>query len=262
LQLTPERIEFMCTVTFIPRPNGYALGMSRDEKLTRVSALPPARYCLGKYDAIFPSEPKGGTWIGVNDARITFALINWYSAPTRVTGRSVTRGEIVKFTLPLDSADLADETLSHAPLSRINPFRLIGIFPAQRSLVEWRWDLEQVERLDFPWQTRMWISSGFDEPGAQQTRSKTFRRALRQSSAMTVGWLRRLHRSHAPTLGPYSICMHRDDAATVSYTEIIVSENVTTMAYQSGSPCCEMPISTTSLRPPRSLRSCERDNFT
>jgi hypothetical protein len=247
LQLTPERIEFMCTVTFIPRPNGYALGMSRDEKLTRVSALPPARYCLGKYDAIFPSEPKGGTWIGVNDARITFALINWYSISARVTGQTVTRGAIVKSALPLDSAELVDETLSHAPISRINPFRLIGIFPAAGAVVEWRWNLRQVERLDFPWQTRMWISSGFDEPGAQQTRSETFRRASRQSSAMTVGWLRRLHRSHAPKRGPYSICMHRDDAATVSYTEIIVSGSVATMAYQSGQPCSEMPVARASL---------------
>ena len=33
-----------------------------------------------------------------------------------------------------------------------------------------------------------------------------------------LNWLRRLHRSHLPERGPFSICMHRSDAATVSYT--------------------------------------------
>jgi hypothetical protein len=236
----------MCTVTFIARRNGYALGMNRDEKLTRISALPPARYHLGKRDAIFPSEPQGGTWIGVNDARITFALINWYSVSARVTGQTVTRGQIVKSALPLDSPDLVNETLKHAPLNCVNPFRLIGIFPAQRAIVEWRWNLDRVERLDLPWQTCTWISSGWDEPGAQQTRSKAFQRALRRS-VKDVNWLCRLHRSHAPRQGPYSICMHRSDAETVSYTEIVVSGSVATMAYQPGPPCCEMPMSSASL---------------
>jgi hypothetical protein len=74
--------------------------------------------------------------------------------------------------------------------------------------------------LEHPWKTNIWISSGYDEPGAQAARSQVFRQALRQSSAGTLAWLRRLHRSHRPERGAYSICMHREDAATVSYTEI------------------------------------------
>jgi uncharacterized protein with NRDE domain len=71
----------MCTVTFIARQNGYALGMNRDEKVTRVTALPPARFCLAGRTVLCPSEPGGGTWIGINDAGSTLALINWYSLP-------------------------------------------------------------------------------------------------------------------------------------------------------------------------------------
>jgi hypothetical protein len=52
-----------------------------------------------------------------------------------------------------------------------------------------------------------------------------------------VEWLRRLHRSHRPEIGPYSICMHRDDAATVSYTEIVVSRGISRMRYESGPTC-------------------------
>jgi hypothetical protein len=228
----------MCTVTLIARRNGYALGMNRDEKLTRVTAVPPARHRLGNCDVLFPSEPNGGTWIGLNDAGATLALINWYSVAARVAGQSVSRGEAVKLALPYDSSTLIDAALPELPLTRVNPFRLIGVFPGYKAIVEWRWNLDRLERFDHSWQTNTWISSGFDEPGAQQTRGKIFGEALQQSPTGSADWLRRLHRSHAPERGPYSHCMHRDNAATVSYTEVVVSRTTATMRYTSGAPCC------------------------
>jgi len=56
---------------FLARRNGCALGVNRDEKLTRVAALPPSRLLLGGRTIVCPSEPNGGTWIGVNDAGAT-----------------------------------------------------------------------------------------------------------------------------------------------------------------------------------------------
>src|SRR5206468_9926225 len=107
---------------------------------------------------------------------------------------------------------------------------------------EWRWNLRQVERIAHRWRTNTWISSGFDERGAQQMRGKTFDEALRQISAERVDWLRRLHSSHAPERGPYSTCMHRDDAATVSYTDVTVWRQTATMRYVPGAPCCTPPL--------------------
>lgn len=227
----------MCTITLIARRNGYALGMNRDEKLTRAPALPPARHRLGGREALFPSEPSGGTWIGVNDSGTTLALINWYFVTACVAGQSISRGGVVKLVLPSDSSDLVDAALADFPLAYVNPFRLIGVFPTCKSVVEWRWNFQRLERLERRWQTRSWISSGFDEPGAQRTRGKTFRQALRQNSAGYAEWLRRLHRSHAPECGPYSHCMHRHDAATISYTEIAVSRRDAMMRYTAGPPC-------------------------
>jgi hypothetical protein len=228
----------MCTVTFIARKNGYALGMNRDEKLTRIAGLPP-RVTQFKGRAILsPSEPNGGTWIGVNDAGVSLALINWYSISERVGGNVLSRGEVVKSSLAVSSSAALDETLQGLTLSRVNPFRLIGIFPAERVAFEWRWDLRQLERREHRWQTSTWISSGFDEPGAQKSRGKAFREALRQKSSGRLEWLRRLHRSHGFKRGPYSHCMHRADAATVSYTELTVSSEEAIMRHVSGAPCC------------------------
>ncbi len=239
----------MCTVTFIARRNGYALGMNRDEKLTRVAALPPAQRRLGNHETLFPSEPTGGTWIGINNANTTFALINWYSVPARVTGRTVSRGEVLKSSLATESPAATGRVVSGLPLAQVNPFRLIGVFPARHAVVEWRWNLKRLEPIEHRWQTNTWISSGFDESGAQQTRGKTFAEALRRDSARSLDWLRRIHHSHGPERGPYSTCMHRDDAATVSYTEISVSGPLATMRYQSGPPCCPVSVSIHTLNP-------------
>ena len=238
----------MCTVTFIARRHGYALGMNRDELLTRVTAVPAARHRLGARAALFPSEPNGGTWIGVNDSGVTLALINWYSVPARATVKPISRGDVVKLALPSDSPARVEAVLAGLPLHRMNPFRLIGFFPAERAVVEWRWNLEQRARLDLPWCSNTWISSGFDEAGAQQKRGQIFRDAGRQNSAGNTNWLRRLHRSHLPECGPYAHCMHRADATTVSYTEVIVSLQSATLRYTPGAPCC------TPARPPLRLQ--------
>jgi hypothetical protein len=227
----------MCTVTFIARRKGYCLGMNRDEKLTRPAGLPPKTKTLDDRAVISPSEPGGGTWIAMNDHGTTLALINWYSITARVGGKAVSRGEVVNSVSAAISPDVADATLHGLPLNRINPFRLIGIFPATGEIVEWRWNLKQLVRKNHRWKTQQWISSGFDEPTAQRVRSKAFQRAGRQHSAGSLDWLRRLHRSHSPQAGPFSTCMHRADAATVSYTEVSVSSRHATMRYHAGAPC-------------------------
>lgn len=227
----------MCTVTFIARKRGYALGMNRDEKSTRPIGLPPKKRMLNGHAVISPSEPGGGTWIAVNDSGTTLALINRYSITTRVVGNAVSRGEVVNAVSAAISPEVAETALRGLLLGRINPFRLIGVFPATSEIVEWRWNLKKLHRRDHRWETQQWISSGFDEPTAQRTRGRTFQEALHQHSAGHVDWLRRLHRSHSPQSGPFSTCMHRADAATVSYTEVTVSSDRVMMHHHTGAPC-------------------------
>src|SRR5271165_4900501 len=119
----------MCTVSFIARKEGYALGMNRDEQLTRIPGLPPSKKIINGCIVLSPSEPGGGTWIALNDSGVTFALINWYSITTRVKGETVSRGQVVKAACVAKTSDLTDDALAHLPLKRINPFRLIGVFP-------------------------------------------------------------------------------------------------------------------------------------
>lgn len=227
----------MCTVTFLPRRKGYRLGMNRDEKLTRAQGLPPQRISESGRTFIAPTEPSGGTWIGLNDYGICLALINWYSVNRHATGKIVSRGKIIPAAWHAADDESVDVALAKLPLKQMNPFRLIGVFPASRVIIEWRWDLKRLTRVPHPWRAQQWISSGFDEPTAQRIRSRTFAVVRRQKTFGSLEWLRRLHRSHSPTPGPFSTCMHRADAATVSYTEVSVSQCTTTLWYHAGAPC-------------------------
>lgn len=227
----------MCTVTFSPRKRGYALAMNRDEQLTRPIGLPPSETIFNGRRVLAPSEPGGGTWISVNDSRVTFALINWYSITARVDGKPVSRGGVVRAVGSCNSAAMAAKNLEQLPLKHLNPFRLIGFFPNHQEIYEWRWNLKKLSAKKHPWRSQQWISSGFDEPRAQRLRGRTFQAAVKQKSVGSLAWLRRLHGSHAPESGPFSTCMHRSDAATVSYTEVDVSPQITAMRYFDGPPC-------------------------
>lgn len=127
--------------------------------------------------------------------------------------------------------------LSGLPLERIRPFRLIGVFEDERTVQEWRWNGETLTACQHPWAAHVWISSGFDEPGAQRIRAGTFSRAVQEADAGSTAWLRRFHASHLPEPGPYAVCMHRADAATVSYTEVEVGIGGVSMRYLGRAPC-------------------------
>jgi hypothetical protein len=227
----------MCTVSFIARKRGYVLAMNRDEKFTRPKGLPPKVVRVDGHKVIYPSEPSGGTWISLNDTGVTYALINWYSVRAEAGQNSVSRGIIVKSVCPQTSPSGVFEILKQLPLEKFNPFRLIGVFPKNRQIFEWCWDLKNLVCRRRRWREQQFISSGLDEPKAQRIRHQTFRIAARQKTAGSLQWLRRLHCSHWPNYGPFSTCMHRADAATVSYAEVMVSAAVKKLKYRADAPC-------------------------
>jgi hypothetical protein len=227
----------MCTVSFLPNAHGFYLAMNRDEKLDRFAARPPRIVDLETCRAVFPSEPTGGTWISANDAGICLALINWHRVERRPKNDIVSRGEVVKALTGKCGADQIADGIGKLPLRKLRPFRLIAIVPRELSVTEWRWNLEWLSMRDHKWEPRHWFSSGFDERRAELERRCICDAAHAHQPTTSLSWLRQLHRSHAPKRGPFSICMHRRDASTVSYTEVTVSARRATMRYKPG-PCC------------------------
>lgn len=211
--------------------------MNRDEKLDRFTALAPAIADIKSRRVVFPREPSGGTWISVNDAGVCLALINWHRIEREPKHDLVSRGQIVRKLAGKFSADEIANGVMKLPLRKLRPFRLIAIVPSWKIVIEWRWNLESLIMRNHEWQRQHWFSSGLDEPRAELERGRVCDAAQDRQSTASLGWLRQLHRSHAPKRGPFSICMHRADAATVSYTEVSVSGRRATMRYKPGR-CC------------------------
>lgn len=230
----------MCTVSFLPTRSGFMLAMNRDEQKTRPSAILPRRRKTGLRDALHPSEPAGGTWIGVNDAGLSLALINWYSKPQRDRSLCVSRGIVIPHLLAGDDISGVGHFLSDLPLDEINPFRLVAVSLAGQAVREWRWDGADLDCRRHGWQRRHWFSSGLDEVLANRKRAGVVR-AAGDETAQTPAWLRKLHGSHQSERGAFSICMHREEAETVSYTEIVATRSGARMRYAAGSPCRKKP---------------------
>lgn len=207
--------------------------MNRDEKIARVEGLPPRWHCHQSIRMLAPSEPKGGLWVALTEQGASFALINWYSIRARATRAIVSRGDIIPALADRTAPAEIRARLANFPLERTNPFRLVVISPQSGTVDEWRWDLQNLQCQPCRWEAQQWISSGHDEPGAQTARSRTFAEARPTTRAD----LRSLHASHLPTRGPYSTCMHRADARTVSYTEIEFQPDGAQMRYIQGNPC-------------------------
>jgi hypothetical protein len=227
----------MCTVSFVPKQNGFYLAMNRDEKRARSTALPPTIVDLANRRALLPSETSGGTWIAANDAGVCFALINWHRIEREPPGAIISRGQVVAALVGKSAGDEVAAALAALPLRQMRPFRLIAVLPFEKNVTEWRWNLERLSTRKHPWLVRHWFSSGLDERRAELERERICDSAEKQPSAGTLGWLRRLHRSHLPKPGPFSICMHRGQAATVSYTEIAMSAERVIMRYKNGPAC-------------------------
>jgi hypothetical protein len=236
----------MCSVSFLPHSRGFYLGMNRDESLQRLAAHPPAMSSRDGRVMLCPTEPGGGTWIGVNDAGLCLALINW-NEPGRDARPSLSRGIVVPTLLAAAITEEVHTSLNALPTHDIAPFRLLAFAPRERAAREFRWDQHTLEEIPHPWAPRHWFSSGHDEPRAQHERGAVARKAWQEAGAGRLPWLRRLHASHEPARGPFCFCMHRRDAATVSYTEVIVTPRTATMRYHDG-PLCTAPHPTTARR--------------
>lgn len=235
----------MCTVSFLPTASGYRLAMNRDEKRTRPAALPPELFQIGDRRALYPREPNDGAWLAVNDAGLCLALINWHRIKREPAGKLQSRGRIIPHLIGAAAGRAVGRDLRRMSLRQVRPFRLISIDPARETVTEWQWNLTALTARKHRWQIAHWFSSGCDEVEAAKQRKKI----CIASSLGTASSLRKLHASHLPKRGPFSICMHRPDAATVSHTEVVATAKRITLRYQPGPPCQAREAFAKSCRP-------------
>lgn len=229
----------MCTMTWFLTDSGYELFFNRDERVTRHRALPPSvqehSQANGGLRYISPTDADaGGTWIASNETGVTVCLLNHYQFQQISTYKKwVSRGEIVReFSqfVELTQARRHFETLN---LDDFRAFRMFIIEPSGRNLLlVWDGHAARVENdVKAPKS-----SSSVDAKYVKSIRKQLFTDLGLTTSTSSEDFIK-YHSSHAPSKSKESVCMHREDAKTVSFSHVKVDIESVTYRYADGSPC-------------------------
>lgn len=237
----------MCTASWILEPTGYHVFFNRDEQKGRATALPPQRFAAQDDTAfLMPIDPVGnGSWIATNEFGLTLCLLNFYQGETP-KGELISRGQLVKSFAHYDSAEKLISDFEKLSYQEYAPFTLV-VFDAQLTAFQGhvralQWDGKTlVDSLALP----PLISSAVDAENVRHARRQLFAACNQKEESLNARLA--FHHSHDPEKGHFSPCMHRDDAHTVSFTHIAVTNQSVEINYQEGSPCLGRPYQNLSL---------------
>jgi len=227
----------VCTVTWIQDGDRYSLYCNRDELRTRKPSQPPHHHHGGGTRFLAPTDGEaGGTWIAVNEHGLSLCLLNDYRWTVEDRANALTsRGHLVRDLIQAADLEALGQLWSRADLHRFRPFNILVLTP-RRDACLFSWNGEEATLGQDTVRPPL-CSSSFDDLGAAKSRMNL----LGDFSAKTEMEPRkrhlRFHQSHQPERGPYSVCMHRPDAVTVSFTLVEVDPAGVSMAYAPGAPC-------------------------
>lgn len=246
---TVERSSPMCTVSWFHTTDGYQLFCNRDERLTRLKAIPPRLHKHRNVTYIAPEDgDHRGTWIGVNQFGLALCLLNRYQDSNIDSTSSYTSRGLLVADL-LDSYSQADfqDRIEGRDLSVFQPFTIVAIEPEKnRLLVGWT-GRERIINSNAESELPL-VSSSYDFAGAAESRRSIFHHLTQESGETNTETFSDFHASHLPARGPYSPCMHRADAETVSFSRITVTEDNIEFWYHPLSPCQQAEATTVNLK--------------
>jgi hypothetical protein len=238
----------MCTTVLQSVRDGHLiLACNRDELGTRKLAEPPKVHEFERgVGAIFPRDRDAdGSWVGVNTAGIAVSLLNNYAADVRPPPVTpISRGALVPRMLQMRTMFevVAEMERMRAGLECFRPFWLIvASIPIDSSVSAmcFTWDGERLDaqRTSLPLAQ---TSSSFEHVLVEENRRSQIEQLLGESGEWTQEGMDAVLGGHLPTRGATSVCMHRDDASTVSHTRIQILGDDVSLAYYDG-PLCKSP---------------------
>jgi hypothetical protein len=230
----------MCTLTVVPLPGGRVrLAFNRDEQRTRPPGRPPARRRFGIREAVLPTDPvSGGTWLAVNDAGLTLAVLNANPPDTvRDVPPRRSRGEIIPALLVCATPAAALGDLERAVCyPDFAPFRLVLV--GDGLVADVRWDGRQpmvMNRLAGG-APLLFTSSGLGDHLVEGVRRELFDDLF---AGPADGWEAAqdaFHRHRWPDRPHLSVNMERADARTVSHAVVELGPAAAMFAYHPDAP--------------------------
>lgn len=225
----------MCTVTIVPRVDGFRVACNRDERNSRPSALAPRRHHLAPRLAVFPTDlQSGGTWIGANDAGLVLALLNRTSPAVSATVRrcpQYSRGHVIPPLLEVDTLQTAlGLALTLNPVW-FEPFCLVlvqGRDVAAISNDGLRLSVDR-SRSTLP---LLFTSSSLGDEKVEEPRRRLFAQMVLGAKDSWLHGQRLFHRHRWPGRPELSVQMARGDARTVSRSVVDVRDGRVEFHYE------------------------------
>jgi Transport and Golgi organisation 2 len=214
----------MCTVTYLPSPDGYYLTSNRDEKNSRGLALSPAYHRLQEEEVIFPQDPDaGGTWIVLKENGDALCLLNGAFEPFEFDEmHTMSRGKV-----PIEIAAAFDmrSAFTSSSFEHNAPFTLIMVNDSR--LWELRWDgVEKHAKLLDEHSAHIWSSATLYNQEQRQLREEWFASWQLSHPSISLYNIFDFHRSGGTTDSNAALVMNRNDNfSTVSITGVIVNSS-------------------------------------
>jgi len=241
----------MCTVTIVPlaeKGDAFRMAASRDEQHGRAPALPPQHRQINGTQTLMPIDPASeGTWVGVNEHGLAITLLN-YNLAEPPTGRDRSRGTVIPHLLTASSVDEVLALAQAIERERMKPFRLLACDGS--TLLLWRSTepIEKSERSAWTGEPVMFTSSGLGDHLVEGPRRELFEGWFGQDADTHADEQLAFHRHQWPGREHLSVCMHREDARTVSYTTVDVMGDRMDMMYHPDRPDLEADDVTATLQ--------------
>ena len=225
----------MCTMTWFVKEDGYDLFFNRDERSSRRRAELPSSQLIDGVRYLSPTDADaGGTWIAANQFGITVCLLNHYQFEQIETYKKWTsRGEMVRLLATTESLVDAEQLFNSLGLDDYRAFRMFIIdHRGDNRLCVWDGHSARIE-VDV---ISPKSSSSVDAKQVKTVRKNLFAQ-LNLAKSKRVNDYINYHASHLPTRSKESVCMHRDDASTISLSHVSVSSHGVSFRYADGAPC-------------------------
>ncbi len=223
----------MCTLSWWVRADACGFLFNRDEKRTRAKGLPPRRVPTadGKAQILMPLDPDaGGSWLGVNQNGLSVAVLNNYPYYQGEIPAPISRGQLVVDLLN-ESTQSAD-CMAALATKELQHYRGFLLFAMDRTGPPMArvWNGIRLEPLPLLEDGGLHIltTSSVRREDCETYRQRLFYREQRSRSELQNHHLH--FKPDDPALGPVMI---REDAATDSFTEVILHPDYAEMRFQS-----------------------------
>jgi hypothetical protein len=224
----------VCTLSWTATGAALEVFFNRDERNTRGPEIAPRVETDAGVAFVAPRDSdQGGSWVGANDRGLVAGLLNGYDPRDSLVEAAVSRGGLVLAALARRDPESAAAAISELDLARSRSFVLALLSP-QREPVVLRWNRERLLVASGDSVRAPLISSSIAGVEVEARRRSVF---ASLQSPWSAAALEAAHRSHRHGPSAYSVCMHREDGATRSFTRIGVGAESVRLSWFAGSPC-------------------------